>query len=85
MAGPLKGTELELIPSQLVPRTTWREAHPDTLALMAGTPSHRGEMFYAGYVFGASLGDSATAFPTLSRPRSESSTTPSAHIQWWSS
>lgn len=63
IAGPLKGTELELIPSQLVPWSTWREAHPETLALEVGGPRFRQERFRAGYVIGVSLGDSATAFP----------------------
>ena len=33
IAGPLKGVELELLPSELVPWKTWRETHPNTLAL----------------------------------------------------
>ncbi len=68
IAGPLKGTELELIPSQLVPWKTWREMHPYTLALDTEAMGvHRGafgrETFYRGYVIGITLGESATAFP----------------------
>jgi hypothetical protein len=33
--GPLTGTRLELIPSQLLPWSEWIEEHPDTLALNA--------------------------------------------------
>ena len=46
IAGPLKGTELELIPSQLVPWKTWRETYPDTLALQAGDLRFRRERLY---------------------------------------
>ncbi len=63
IAGSLKGTELELIPSQLVPWRTWRQAHPDTLALKVEGGRLRREGFFDGYVIGVSLGDSATAFP----------------------
>jgi hypothetical protein len=68
IAGPLKGTALELIPSQLVPWKTWSEAHPHTLALDAeALDVHRGSFgratFYPGYVVGITLGESATAFP----------------------
>jgi hypothetical protein len=68
IAGPLKGTELELIPSQLVPWKTWRDMHPNTLALdtqaMSVFPGASArEQFYPGYVIGITLGESATAFP----------------------
>ena len=33
IAGPLKGTELEIIPSQLTNYGSWTEAYPDTLVL----------------------------------------------------
>jgi hypothetical protein len=40
IAGPLAGTTLELLPSNLTEWGAWREAHPDTLALDApGEPS----------------------------------------------
>jgi hypothetical protein len=68
IAGRLKGTQLELIPSQLVPWKTWRELHPNTLALdteamsvFPGTSAR--EQFHPGYVVGITLGDAATAFP----------------------
>ena len=63
IAGPLKGTELTLLPSELVPWKTWREMHPDTLALKEGgrhlgraTPHDR-------FVIGVTLDEWATAFP----------------------
>ena len=61
--GPLKGTELELLPSQLVPWETWREIHPNTLALQVDGLRLRREGFYDGYVIGVTLDDSAMAFP----------------------
>jgi hypothetical protein len=63
--GPLTGTELQLLPSQLVPWQTWREAHPDTLALEVDPNRSRfvRENFYEGYVIGVTLGQDATAFP----------------------
>lgn len=64
IAGALKGVKLELIPSQLVAWKTWREAHPDTLALkVEGLGGYRPERFDPGYVIGVTLGESATAFP----------------------
>jgi hypothetical protein len=64
IAGPLKGAELELIPSQLAPWKTWREAHPDTLALKAAAlGNYHPEGFTARYVIGVALGGAATAFP----------------------
>ena len=63
IAGSLKGTELELIPSQLLPWQAWREAHPETWALKVDDFPYRPEQFSRGYVIGVSLGDSATAFP----------------------
>lgn len=61
--GPLKGTELELLPSELVPWRTWREAHPDTMALKAGRPLFGRKTFQPNYVIGVTLGDGAIAFP----------------------
>ena len=37
--GPLLGTKLELIPSQLTSWGVWKEEHPDTLALDIGSPA----------------------------------------------
>jgi hypothetical protein len=61
--GELKGTELELLPSQLVPWHTWKAEHPQTLALKVDGPRLRRESFYSGYVIGVTLGDAAMAFP----------------------
>ena len=63
ISGPMTGTELELLPSQLVPWQTWREAYPNTLALEAKGWRFSQEQFFPGYVIGVSLDDSATAYP----------------------
>ncbi len=68
IAGPLKGIELELLPSELVPWETWREAHPNTLALKTENQGFRGgghflAPFQPSYGLGVPLGDHATAFP----------------------
>jgi hypothetical protein len=68
IAGPLKGIELELLPSELVPWETWREAHPNTLALKTENQGFRGGVHFLApfqpyYVIGVPLGDHATAFP----------------------
>jgi hypothetical protein len=69
IVGPLQGTELELLPSELVPWGTWREAHPETLALSRqalsvypGSSFGRAR-FHTYYVIGVTLGKDATAFP----------------------
>jgi hypothetical protein len=67
IAGPLKGIELELLPSELVPWETWREAHPNTLALKTHNQGVRGGVHFLApfqpyYVIGVPLGDHATAF-----------------------
>jgi hypothetical protein len=63
IAGPLTGTELGLLPSQLVPWKTWRAQHPNTLALKVDGPRLFRESFFPGYVIGVTLGDQATAYP----------------------
>ncbi len=63
LAGPLAGTELELLPSQLVPWKTWREEHPNTLALQVGDLRLGRAKLYRGYVIGVTLEGSSTAFP----------------------
>jgi len=63
IAGPLKGTELTLLPSQLVPWKTWREMHPDTLALKVDRWFHGGATPHDRFVVGVTLGEWATAFP----------------------
>jgi hypothetical protein len=59
----LKGTELKLLPSQLVPWGNWKEAHPNTLALKVDQSPYARETFRSRYVIGVTLGESATAFP----------------------
>jgi hypothetical protein len=51
IAGPLKGTELELLPSKLVPWKTWLEAHPQTLALKTAGQG----VWHGGVAIGSSL------------------------------
>jgi len=63
--GPLKGAELELLPSQTIPWGSWKAQHPDTLIMTYGARRLRfvGERFFPGYVIGVTLGDEAKAFP----------------------
>jgi len=63
--GPLKGTELELLPSQTIPWGSWKAQYPDTLFMTngAGRMKFVGERFFPGYVIGVALGDNAIAFP----------------------
>jgi hypothetical protein len=61
--GPLKGTELELLPSQLVPWETWRVEHPNTLALDPGEWRLGRQRSFDGYIIGVPLGESAMVFP----------------------
>lgn len=63
--GPLKGTELELIPSQTVPWGTWKAQHPGTLVMtndVARLPFAR-ERFRSDYLIGITLGEHAKAYP----------------------
>jgi hypothetical protein len=63
--GPLKGTELELIPSQTIPWGTWKEQHPDTLIMTNDLKrlSFARERFRSNYLIGISIGDAAKAYP----------------------
>jgi hypothetical protein len=68
ISGPLKGTELAPLPSQLVLWKTWREEYPDTLALNTEALevfrlNSRGATFHPNYVIGVTLGDAAGAYP----------------------
>jgi hypothetical protein len=63
LTGPLAGTELDLLPSQLVPWATWKAEHPNTLALDTERWRYRGERFQPHYVIGITLGDLSMAFP----------------------
>ena len=51
------------LPNQLVPWRTWKEAHPNTLALKVDRARYGRETFRPQYVIGVTLGESATAFP----------------------
>lgn len=64
IAGPLKGTTLNLIPASIVPWGTWKAEHPNTLALTndkAGLFS-RAETPRNGWVIGITIGEHAKAF-----------------------
>jgi len=63
LTGPLKGTQLKIIPYSLVPWSTWREEHPDTLALIAERGSFRGqEPPTDNFVIGVAIGDVARGY-----------------------
>ncbi len=63
--GPLKGAELELLPSQTIPWGSWKAEHPETLLMTSGLGGLRftGERFFPGYVIGVTLDDDAKAYP----------------------
>ncbi len=71
IAGPLKGTTLELIPASIVPWGTWKEEHPDTLAMTNGKTSvfSRGERPRDNWVAGIAIGEYSKAYyyPALIR------------------
>ena len=65
ISGPLTGTELTLIPANIVPWAVWLADHPDTLFMLDGQ-----EMFFRsrqpsieGFVIGIALGEHAVAYP----------------------
>ncbi|NDJ75999.1 MAG: DUF3179 domain-containing protein [Chloroflexi bacterium] len=62
IAGPLKGTQLRIIPFSLVPWGTWKAEHPDTLALFP-PQSYSGQRVGDGFVAGVAIGDAARAYP----------------------
>lgn len=64
LTGPLKGTQLKVLPFSLVPWSTWQADHPDTLVL------HENGFFGAGretprnnFVAGVAIGEAARAYP----------------------
>lgn len=61
IAGPLKGTTLEPLPSALTTWEAWREAHPDTLALDA--PTNQSGFRLESMAIVLDLADDPTAFP----------------------
>ena len=71
IAGPLKGTTLELIPASIVPWGTWKAEHPDTLAMTTGKNGvfSREERPRDNWVIGIAIGEYSKAFyfPALVR------------------
>ena len=65
LAGPLKGTRLDMIPANIMPWSTWLEEHPDTQVLSADGGGYfgGGETFSPYYVSGITLGDFAKSYP----------------------
>ncbi len=64
LAGPLKGTELDILPSQMTSWKNWREAHPETLA-MTNSYSQLGfrrQKFATDFVIGVVLNDLSKAY-----------------------
>ena len=63
IAGPLKGTTLELIPASIVPWRTWQAEHPDTLALdVSGYGFGRNESPSNDWVVGLAIGEHKKAY-----------------------
>lgn len=72
IAGPLKGTTLDLIPASIVPWGTWQAEHPDTLAMTndkTGGFFNRSERPRDGWVIGIKIGEHSKAYyyPALTR------------------
>jgi hypothetical protein len=63
--GPLKGSELELIPSQTVPWSTWKAQHPNTLLMTNGLKRFHlyKERFFDDYIIGIEVGGVAKGYP----------------------
>ena len=62
--GPLKGIELNLLPSQLTTWGDWKQAHPETL-VMINDYNHLGRAatrFQPNFVIGLVLADQAKAY-----------------------
>lgn len=64
IAGPLKGTTLDLIPAAIVPWATWKAEHPDTLAMINDKVGlfSRAERPRDGWVIGIVLGKDTKAY-----------------------
>ena len=74
IAGPLKGTTLELIPASIVPWSTWKAEHPGTLAMTndkTGVFGGREQVPSDGWVVGIALGEHSKAYyyPALAQER----------------
>jgi hypothetical protein len=65
--GPLKGTELEILPAIMTDWKTWRELHPDTTAvILSRTSKNYRRQFYrnpARFVVGIAASGHARAWP----------------------
>lgn len=64
--GPLKGAELELLPSQVIPWGSWKEQYPTTLLMYNDLDRFaffRGEPFSPDYVIGIALEGHAKSYP----------------------
>ncbi len=65
IAGPLKGTTLDLIPASIVPWGTWQTEHPNTLAMIndkGGFFGGRQQLARDGWVVGITLGEYSKAY-----------------------
>lgn len=62
LSGKLEGTQLQLIPFNLVPWETWRAEHPNTLALK-NEGYGPAEAVSDDFVVGLAMGDVARAYP----------------------
>ncbi len=73
IAGPLKGTTLELIPAAIVPWRTWKLEHPNTLAMTNDKTGFfsRQQPARDGWVVGIALGEHSKAYyyPALAEMR----------------
>lgn len=64
LTGPLKGTQLKLLPFSLVPWRTWLAEHPDTLVLRPERNFSYGDSSPTdNFVIGVAIGDQARAYP----------------------
>jgi hypothetical protein len=65
IAGPLKGTTLNLIPASIVPWGTWKSEHPDTLAMITDKSGRfsRTEQPRDSWVIGIVIDADSKAFP----------------------
>jgi len=65
LVGPLKGTQLRVLPFSLVPYGTWLAEHPDTLVLFTGGGFGRygRQSPRDDFVAGVAIGDVARAYP----------------------
>ena len=63
ITGPLKGTQLLMLPVSLEPWGSWRAAHPDSLVVdINGSFMYAGEAPRAGFVIGVVMDDDARAY-----------------------